>query len=78
MDWIDSLEVTPQNDGFVRYLFSENPTCHSPSVNCGEKAVTLSCHSGYLWEGGEGEQIMGRTRYFENSLQPGKIIFQSI
>lgn len=22
MDWIDSLEVTPQNDGFVRYLFS--------------------------------------------------------
>lgn len=23
MDWIDSLEVTAQNDGFVRYLFRE-------------------------------------------------------
>lgn len=72
LDW--QIESNSQNDGFVRCLFSENSTCHSPSVNCGKKAVTLSCHSGY----GGGAQIMGRSRYFQNSLQPGKIIFQSI
>lgn len=48
LDWW--IESNSPSDGFVRCLFSENSACHSPSVNCGKEAVTLSCHSGY-WGG---------------------------
>lgn len=78
MDWIDSLEVTPQNDGFVRYLFSEEPYLPLPFSELWQESCHIKLSLRIFARGGREEQIMGRTRYFQNSLQPGKIVFQSV
>lgn len=71
LDWW--IESNSPNDGFVRCLFSENSACHSPSVNCGKEAVTLSCHSGY-WGGGK---LWAGVGIFRTAYNPERLYFRA-
>lgn len=72
LDW--QIESNSPNDGFVRCLFSENSTCHSPLVNCGKEAVTLSCHSGY-WGGGH--KLWAGVGIFRTAYNPERLYFRA-